>query len=261
MQIRIGNNLVFGEDSVYKISPNIEGLDSAAIRTGSGLYAGVDGGYVSSQLYGHRTIVFRGFFIGDCEDQEAYRKTLLTNLKIRKLFPIGITSFTGQHYATSGYVTDIKCAVTSPTVSEYQITLLCPDPVLYESDENNPLTPKWVQETLDGEAITTVNVLGTTNTYPIITTLPASNQTRIQFANNTTGEAFWLEDITDTGDTIVVDMGNRTVLQGMDSIANLRTLESRWWWLEPGNNEIAYWTDHIAGQTATLRYKVGYGGI
>ena len=71
MQIKIGSTLFLGGNSKYQIQPSISGLDSPAIRVGDGLYAGRDGGFVSVHFYGHRTIVIKGFYIGDdCEEAD-----------------------------------------------------------------------------------------------------------------------------------------------------------------------------------------------
>ncbi len=53
----------------------VSGLSAPAIRTADGVYAGVDGGYVSSQLYGFRTITFSGFYQGktSCEEVDDLR--------------------------------------------------------------------------------------------------------------------------------------------------------------------------------------------
>lgn len=260
MEIKVGT-ITFGGDE-YKLAPNISGLESSAIRTGSGLYAGIDGGYVSSQLYGHRTITFQGFILGNCEDVDASRRKLISNLKIRTAYPIGITTFSGENYATAGYVTDLKSSITGPRACEFQITLLCPDPVIYEADENNPLTPKWTQLSLTEQGYTNIENTGTATVYPVITITPASTQTQSQVSNMTSGNVFYLQGYTaGQAETIVVDMERRTAMRGDTNLSALRTIESRWWGLEPGNNNIACWTGGPTGSTATIRYKTGYQGI
>ena len=62
MRFKIGNDIILGGDSAYKLVSPISGLSAPAIRTADGVYAGVDGGYVSSQLYAFRTITLSGFY-------------------------------------------------------------------------------------------------------------------------------------------------------------------------------------------------------
>lgn len=260
MEIQIGT-IKFGGDSVYQLSPGIEGLASSDIRTGSGLYAGVDGGYVSSQFYGHRTITLPGFLIARCEDLDNYRRELFTSLAIRRQYPIGITTFSNQNYATAGYITDIKSAISGPTSCEFQITVLCPDPIIYEADENNPQTPKWTTQALTEQTSTTVTNTGTATVYPNITCNPSASQIHAQFANDTVGKDINLQSFGTQSDPITIDMEQRTVMRGSENLASHRTIGSVWWGLEPGNNQIRYLTGGPTGSTATIRYKTGYQGI
>ena len=46
MRFKIGNDIILGGDSAYKLVSTISGLSAPAIRTADGVYAGVDGGYV-----------------------------------------------------------------------------------------------------------------------------------------------------------------------------------------------------------------------
>ena len=97
MKFRI-NGLEFGGDSKYKVLAPVMGLDSASIRTAAGDFSGRDGGYVSAQYYGSRTIVINGFYRGtSCEDADNLREELAKALKIRVLTPVYITTFSNKH--------------------------------------------------------------------------------------------------------------------------------------------------------------------
>ena len=105
MWFKIGNDIILGGDSAYKLVSPISGLSAPAIRTADGVYAGVDGGYVSSQLYGFRTITLTGFYQGKtCEDTDNLRLGLMNKLHIRQNYPIIITTFSGKNYYTEGFI-------------------------------------------------------------------------------------------------------------------------------------------------------------
>lgn len=147
MIIKIGDNIQLGGNSKYQLEPGISGLSSANIRTGDGVYSGRDGGYVSSQLYGTRTITMTGFYIGEnCEEADNLRRGLVSNLHIRYLYPIYITTFSQQHYFTEGYVTDIKSDIEGRRSGEFQITLLCPDPIMYDGGDGLSSDSAWIEQ-------------------------------------------------------------------------------------------------------------------
>ena len=163
MEIKIGQSLFLGGDSVYKIEPPVSGLRSPAIRTLENERFSRDGGYVSGHFHGNRTIVIKGFYIGeDCEDAIDLRKTLLSYLRIRYRLPIRVTTAHGQ-YNTEGYVVDVKADIENLVAGEFQITLQCPDPVFYESLMGQVI---WHTETLD-DGVTGKNLFNNEAT-PII---------------------------------------------------------------------------------------------
>ena len=60
MIFRIGDKIQLGGDDGtggYILQSPIEGITSPAIRSADGVWAGRDGGYISSQFYGFRTIL------------------------------------------------------------------------------------------------------------------------------------------------------------------------------------------------------------
>ena len=148
MIIKIGDTITFGGNSKFQITPPLSGLTSPDIRTGDGLYAGVDGGYVSSQLYGFRNIVISGFYIGKtCQEADELRQQLMSELHIRYLYPIFITSFSGKHYFVEGYITDRRSDITNPTSGEFQITIHCPDPIIYDGGDGVASDSAWFEQT------------------------------------------------------------------------------------------------------------------
>lgn len=278
MIIKIGN-LEFGGNSKYQIEPGIAGLDSASIRTGDGLYAGVDGAYVSSQLYGARTITFTGFYLAsNCTEIDDLRLNLLTNLRIRYLYPILITTFSQKHYFAEGYITDIKAEVTGSRGGEFQITILCPDPIIYDGGDGTSVDSAWIEENFykagaggfvisyptpvnwtAGQQYTIINNRGTVDTSPIINLNGSFSSPTIR--NLTTGKFMTISRTISSGN-VVIDMKKRIITLNGTSIAANRSITSSWWTLIPGENRIVLETNSTSNTNyGTIRYKQGYQGI
>lgn len=280
MIIKIGDTITFGGNSKFQITPPLSGLTSPDIRTGDGLYAGVDGGYVSSQLYGFRNIVISGFYIGKtCQEADELRQQLMSELHIRYLYPIFITSFSGKHYFVEGYITDRRSDITNPTSGEFQITIHCPDPIIYDGGDGIASDSAWFEQTfykeqpggfnieyqvpvqwVAGQMATNIENLGTVAAYPIITL--SGKFTNPKITNLTTNEFIELERTTATSDTIVINMKERIITLNGVSIASSRTIDSSWWTLVQGNNKIVLETDDSSDNNfGTIKYKVGYLGV
>ena len=254
MRIRLSNGIIFGQ-SPYEIT-SIDGLETPAIRNGNALYAGADGGYMVSQYYGHRTITLKGFFAGCVSD---LRKTLLSNLYMRYYTGITIEDFEGDYYFTQGYVSDIKTTLKSSNAGEYQITLLCPDPLLYPAQTFLSSSPVVIEENLAVNDDTTILRHGDSDVFPIITLTG-------EFTNPvvTIGDyAFGLNLTTDNSSIITIDMKNRTVkADDGTSLAEYRLVDSRWLHLGLGANTITIETENNSDTgTAKLTYSAGYRGI
>ena len=255
--IKIGE-LILGGNSQFQLSPAIEGLDSASFRTGDGLYAGRDGGYVAGHFYGHRTITLKGFYIGDdCEDAAQLRKILFSYLRIRYSLPIVINTPYGL-YRTDGFVTDIKSDIENLRAGEFQITLLCPDPAIYIADGFGKA--RWQEYDL---TIGDTNVLGNDGdleAYPIITIIGTVNG--VQIVNETTQSTLELNLTTsEPDDEIIVDMNKRFVTLNGTGINAYRTTNSTWWPLVREENDIKIILGEGSSATATIKFKEGISGI
>lgn len=281
MIIRIGDNITLGGNSKYQLTPGIEGLATPDIRMGDGLYAGVDGGYVSSQLYGTRTITIPGFYIAStCEEADNLRLNLLTNLRIRKLHPIFLTTPSGRHYFIEGFVSDIKCDMTNPKAGEFQISFLCTDPIIYDGGNGNDVNSAWVEQTFtkdkaggfkieydtpvpwtSGEQTTFIDNRGTMATYPVITFRGIVHSPTVY--NTTTGEYMQVNYTTvSSSDIMLIDMYERIITVNGVSVASYKSSGSTWWKLQPGANYIRYTTTSTSDvDYGIIKYKQGYEGI
>lgn len=252
MQIKIGNTLFLGGASKYRLEAPLSGLESPAIRVGNGLYAGRDGGFVSGQFYGHRTITIKGFYIGDnCEDADVLRKELFGLLRIRYQLPIFIKTFSDKIYFTEGFVSDVKADIESPVAGEYQITIMCPDPILYEAQDMVSGASTWATKTISANTPTDINNAGNVEIFPLFAF--NTTTTDLTLTNNTTGEVFKLEGSIPSG--LVVDMKKRMAIADDTSYNEKRTIDSTWWGLTPGINSITTST------TTTMSYQKGVIGI
>lgn len=283
MIFRIGDDIVLGGNSKYHLSAPLSGLTAPDIRTGDGLYAGVDGGYVSSQLYGFRTIVLQGFYIGDsCEEADQLRSDLMAKLHIRYLYPVFIKTFSGRNYFVEGYISDIKSDVTNPRSGEFQISILCPDPIIYDGGDGMTTDSSWVEVVFykeqgggftipyevpvtwsSGQTTTVVNS-GDVDAYPIITLKGKVHDAKIR--NLTTGEFILLNtpagETVATSDITIIDMKQRIITKNGLSIASWKDVDSTWWALIPGNNKVVLETSSSNDiSSGSIKYKFGYRGI
>lgn len=261
MQFKIGTSLYIGGNSKYQIKSGVQGLESPAIRIGDGLYAGRDGGFVSGHFYGHRTIVIPGFYIGsDCEDADSLRRALFGYLRIRYRLPIFIQVFSGHYYYTEGYIADVKANITSPVAGDFQLTILCPDPILYYGGDGTSESNRWVETVLSYGNSTTVTNLGNVQSYPIITLVGEIENPIVE--NETTGESLQVNiTTTNATDALIIDMENRIITLN-DTLVNAdRASSSQWWYLPAENSSILLDGDSATLQSAKIRYKRGYVGI
>lgn len=276
------NGLELGGTAKYQIEAPVSGLDMPPVRMGQGVWSGRDGGYVSSQFYGVRTIVINGFYIaGTCEEGDELRQGLVAALPIRQSLPLYITTHGGRHLVVNTYVSDTKMDITEGGIfGKYQITLVAPDPVLYEAgdgvDPDSGYIEVPVYKLIGGGYITEYDMPvewtpGTTPTF-IVNDGDVYNYPQIKYVGvvtdpiitNVTENKFVRINVTTTDptDELLIDMNKRTVTLNGGSVLSFRTLDSLWWGLRPGTNRIEY-TSGSGGDInfATLRYRNGYQGV
>lgn len=279
MIFKIGT-LQFGGNSAYKLESPITGIDSADIRTASGNFSGRDGGYVSSQFYGTRTIVLTGFYIGkDCDEADTLREELGKAVKIRQLLPLYITTFSNRQYLSEVYVVDFKSDITGPTSGRYQVTFLAPDPFLYDAgDGADPYTgylqALFYKPTSGGYQIpyelpvpwavgntaTPITNEGSVAVFPEF--VLENEYTNPVIQNLTTGKYLQLNITTSPGDRIYINMKNREITLNDVSIAADRTIDSTWFTLEPGINRMALGTDESGDKNwGIIKWRQAYEGI
>lgn len=260
---------------VYLDEP-IDGLAIPAIRTSSGDFSGRDGGYVGAQFYGRRFISLTGrIFAQSALLLEQSRRDLQAVLTSPPL-AMTITTNAGSQYLLTCYLDSFDMPITrAMTSARFSITLIAPDPVIYDNAAGGSLTATvnlalgggfawpitWPIVWAAGAPPTVVTNTGEVVLYPKITL--TGKMTNPKIMNNTTGEFFTFTGFTTTtDDVVVIDMKNRTVLLNGGSILPFASSTSRWWALLPGNNDITLTSsDSSDTVVATIEWRSGYRGI
>lgn len=280
MRFKIGNDIILGGDSAYKLVSPISGLSAPAIRTADGVYAGVDGGYVSSQLYGFRTITLSGFYKGEsCQEADDLRLGLMNKLHIRQNYPIMISTFSGRNYYTEGFIADVKSDITMPTAGEFQITLICPDPIIYDGGDGTSPQSSLLQQVfykekpggftipsdmpvqwVSGQVATSIMNTGSVEVYPLIILKGAYTNPKI--TNIVTNQHIKM-NLTISGDSeLRIDMKKRIITLNGVSVASSRVLDSTWWSLKRGENRIVLETNKQTDTDfGTIIWRNGFEGI
>lgn len=275
------NGLDLGEGTPYHIAAPVSGFEKPPIRMGAGDWSGRDGGYVSSQFFSSRTIVLNGFYKqDDCEAADEIRETLVDSLPIRQSLPLFVTSFSGKQYVLQTYLKDFKMDIVSRNFGQYQITLIAPDPLLYDAGDGTDPDSGWVNlpvyKLIGGGYITAYNmpVQWTPGTQPTIAVndgdiinYPQFKLTGVmtnpRITNHTTNK-FVQVNITTSNptDELIIDMGQRTITLNGGSVLSFRTTDSLWWGLEVGNNVIEYTSDGSSDvDHGILRWRTAYQGM
>lgn len=275
------NGLELGQGTDYHIEAPVSGFDKPSIRMGDGNWSGRDGGYVSSQFFAKRVIVLNGFYKADtCEEADALRATLIDSTPIRQSLPLFVTTFSGLNYFTQTYLQDFKMDIVHDKFGKYQITLVAPDPLLYDAgdglDPDSGYQNLNVYKLIGGGYITEYGMPvtwtpGTTPTvatndgdiiiYPQFKITGAVQNPRI---TNHTNNKFVQVNITTTNptDELIIDMNQRTITLNGGSVLSYRTSDSIWWGLEIGNNIIEFTSDGPSDvDHGTLRWRAAYQGV
>lgn len=266
MKIAFGTGLFLGDSSqeyVYEIS-KISGLEQPVIRNGNGLYAGADGGYWSSQYYGHRTVVIDGFSIAKgCDSVQQLREHLISHLPIRYICPITIEDTNGDYWYLEGAITDIKCELNNTKAIEYQITIVCADPLIYPAENLLSFAPISNERTLELNGSST-NILlpgESVYAYPVFE-VDGEFTSPIRFENTTSNEYLEVAVSNENSDKLVARLKDRAVVQNGLTVNEFVEINSSWWKLNPGNNRLQI-TSGSSSDSATvkIKYSIGYRGI
>jgi len=228
----------------------VTGLDSPPFRSATRDHEGVDGGYIDSEFMTMRTVTVEGTLYADVNDPE----TICDQLKA-DFGPVSTSKpFYYKHPNKAARVVFGKGQGARFDVDTLRrhgrtpcvLTLVCPDPYIYDADDIIGEGSTGSGETGHGfdhgyplsfggpsVSLNEVSVFngGNHRAYPVVTIYgPIDNPSII--AN---GKSLSFDLTLGRGDYLRVDLRKRTVvLNDITSRRNKLVAGSKWWWVEPG---------------------------
>lgn len=272
-------NLNSAADGIFLV-PELEGLAGLPeIRTTSGVNAGYDGGWTSAQNYDARLIAIRGVIADkDIAKVEATRRMLVSLLGQgrKEQLTLHFTTEAGNAYTVN--VRTISCEMALQRVlnkQDFLIQLRADDPLIYDDGASGGTEAVLrVQQALGGFEINfglplaisgssdaTAVENGAEPVYPVIKLYgPLHSPTVVNMTTNQQMQI--IADLDETHGTIVIDSQARTITLNGADIYHLKTEESEFPVLAPGENRM-YLTSATTSDTgyAEVKFKQGYLSI
>jgi len=187
--------------------------------------------------------------------------------------PLRFVDDNGGDYTLQVVVNGLVMPRSRTNSSEYQLDLIADDYAISGTTEHSEIV---TVETVGGFSIpfsipfsftggtggaTTIVNAGDAVAYPLITLDGPLTNPRI--TNSTVGRFLQLNLTINTGSSVVIDMRNKTIVQGgTTNRINAMTSTSKWWWIDPGANTIALSTS-VASEagTAAITWHDAYSGL
>ena len=257
----------------------LEGLSNPDIRTNVYDNPGDHGQTVTNALYGERVISLTGSIRGaDVTEYQANRRAFQQSVGLQHdangypVFRILKLNINGNQYRIPVSVKAFDMPYTLPTSTKWKLDLVATkwaleSEAVYSATVGLPQpgglhfpTPFPITWTGSGGGSTTVTNAGTAAAFPVITIQgPVINPV---LTNATTGERIALTLTLGASDTIVIDMFERTIIQGgaTNRMGALVT-GSNFWALVPGENIIYYSADAYDTSTSTLTWRSAFAGL
>lgn len=205
---------------------NVDGVDSASVRTSTAIREGTHGGWVDAQFEDVRTVTLDGVAYANPSAMEAYLDQLKANMAPTAAaqplyFGVDAADVTRMFLAKSLGLRYQKTTDRGLGRVELQVQFLCEDPRIY--------APALTTQAIPGTLMLAGN-RGTTGTITI--TGPSTNPS-ITIGGKTLAFNYTLA----SGHSIVIDLDARTVI--LDGTTNLRgsmTVTGGWPKLQAGAN-------------------------
>ncbi len=259
----------------YIVQIPIQGMDAASYRLSSYQKPGEHGAFVSNLLYGDRRITLEGLIFADSiATYEIRRRALEEILSVKRdsngvPIPKLLTFKTMDDKTLQVNVhpaSKPKIDITNLTNGRFLIDLIAEDYVV----EDQSLTEKTLTPPTGGGVTYPViypivlasatggseNVVnnGNAEAWPLITFDGPLTTPRI--FNETLDREMVLNMTLALGDQVIIDMKNKTIIQGgITNRLDKKTGDSKWWWLDPGSNLIIFSTAS-SGDVGTC--KIGF---
>lgn len=276
MIITLNDFVLNSEATRFYLDEDIQGLSLPEIRTSSGVYSGRDGGYIGAQFYGMRSMSLIGRCFGtDIVELEQKRRQLQDALRTKTVVMRVITN-AGSTYLINCNLLRFDMPIKRTLESApFKIELIAADPLIYDDTAGAALTVT-VNKAVGGGYVypvaypvlwtagvqnVNVNNAGNAQVAPTITLTGSAHDPVIY--NNTTGKLLRLSGFTmAAGDTVVINMAERTVLLNGGSVFDKVSSDSQFWKLAIGNNLISL--NSTGGSdtvSAVVSWRSGYVGI
>lgn len=271
-----------GVDTGYTIQASVDGLDAPDYRESTYDKPGEDGAVLSSLFYSSRVLSFPGQITRSTAiAYETLRQALVAACAIARDSSnrptptvLTITTPGGSTYVCNAYPRKPVLPVENNSTGSFLLNFIVPDGLLYSSSAvlsgsitrpigggfTVPFTTPFTLAASSGGSVT-LNNPGNTPSYPVITlTGPLTSPF---LANSATGTFMQLNYTIAAGNTVVIDMANKTVmLNGNSSILGVKTSDSDWWPIKPGSNTISLSTSSSSDTgNAQLQYYPAYLGL
>ena len=265
-----------------ELSLPVQGLDAPDYRIVSYPIPGQDNARVSSAFYDARTITLTGRITGETPTAYLANRQLLAQACAINRDQFGYPSLTKLQFTMldgNSYFLTVQSKkpvfdLTYLTWTKYQLTLLAPDPRIYGTTEltsgqitplvsRGILVPTIVPVLGSGTTGGTATIFnpGNVDSHPIITfTGPLTNP---YIQNATTGYSWQLDYTLLSGDSVVVDMYNKTVVfDGNADFISHMDANSSWWTVVPGINSFTMSTGSTADTgSVTVTCNPAYVGL
>lgn len=259
----------------------ITGLDFPEIRTNYYSRPGQDGGSVSSMFYDKRTITLTGIvYASDPATYENSRKALAAACAITKDsngYPtptrISFTTLANTSLFFDAYINRPIYDYKDPNYSTFMVTMTVPNSFLLGASQvvSSAITRATgggfilpvilpITSSAGTGGSTIVTNAGTAATYPTITLTGPLTNPYIQ--NSTVGKFMQLNYTIPSGQSVVIDMYNKTITLNGSSLLSSKTAGSDWWSILPGANTITLTTGSTADTgNAVVAFYSSYLGV
>lgn len=265
----------------YFVGTPFEGLEAPTISSSTYNNAGVDGIRIVTAYQRERRIGLRGLLRASCDATHLEMRRAISALveptrdanSLIQTVPLRIVDENGGDYTLQVIVNGLIMPRSYTKTSQYQLDLIASEYSISSTTEQNKII---ATETVGGFSIPfsipfsftgttggaeTILNAGDATAYPIITL--AGPLTNPRITNNTVGRYIQLGMTIDTGSSVVINMRDKTIVQGgTTNRISTMTSDSRWWWLAPGSNTVAL-TSSVSSEsgTATISWRDAYSGI
>lgn len=265
------------------VDPNVQGLDAPDYRLVQYPIPGQDYARVASNFYDARTITLTGLITGQTPAAYQQNRAALSSATLLQRdsngYPVTtkllFTTMDGNQYFCNVIPKKPIFAHTMLTHTKYQLSLVAPDARIYGVGQQSSgnittlvgggfIVPTVVPVVGSGSSggSAAVTNSGNVESHPIITFVGPLTNPYIQ--NQATGYAFQIDYTITGGNSVVVDMYNKTVvLDGSQNlISTLDATNNYWWTIQPGQNTIQLSTSNSSdGGYVQVSFYSAYNGV